>query len=341
MRADLAADRVADAEAFAALAPEWWDLWRRSPSATPFQSPAWLIPWWCHFHPGELFAVTIRHAERLVGLAPFYIEDGALGRRILPVGISLGDYLDVLIDPVYGQAAGQALVDFIVRHGERWDGWDLEELAGDAAALTLPVPKDCAETLGPQSACPVLALRADAASIWDVVPARKRRDYNLARNRAARRGGAVIEQADAASAREILDLLFRLHEARWKSRGEAGLVTDEPVRNFHWAALPALMEAGLLRLCLLSIGSEPAAAHYGFAHRHRAYSYLTGFNPDFAFESPGVILLAHALEQAFAEGVREFHFLRGREAYKYEWGAADRWNMRRSFRRLEERLAHA
>src|SRR3712207_9332638 len=60
MRADLTADRIADAEAFAALAPEWWDLWRRTPSATPFLSPAWLIRWWRHFHPG-------RSEERRVG----------------------------------------------------------------------------------------------------------------------------------------------------------------------------------------------------------------------------------------------------------------------------------
>ena len=28
-----------------ALAPAWQDLWRRAPAATPFHSPAWLIPW--------------------------------------------------------------------------------------------------------------------------------------------------------------------------------------------------------------------------------------------------------------------------------------------------------
>ena len=30
------------------------ELWRRAPAATPFQSPAWLIPWWRHFGSGEL-----------------------------------------------------------------------------------------------------------------------------------------------------------------------------------------------------------------------------------------------------------------------------------------------
>src|SRR5918997_5980520 len=121
MRAVAETDCLNDAGAFASLEPEWWDLWRRAPSATPFQSPAWLIPWWRHFHPGELFVVTVRCGGRLVGLAPFYIENGALGRRLLPVGISLSDYLDILLDPDERQAAGDALVSHFAREGACWD----------------------------------------------------------------------------------------------------------------------------------------------------------------------------------------------------------------------------
>jgi CelD/BcsL family acetyltransferase involved in cellulose biosynthesis len=37
-------------------------------------------------------------------------------------------------------------------------------------------------------------------------------------------------------------------------------------------------------------------------------------------------MIGHAVEQAAAEGLLEFHFLRGREPYKYAWGAVDRPN---------------
>src|SRR3954466_11916365 len=105
----LPTETIDDMEALAALSPEWWDLWRRV-GATPFQSPAWLVPWWRHFHPGTLFCVTVRDEGRLVGVAPCYVEDGAWGRRILPLGISLSDYLDVLLDPRSEREAGAALV---------------------------------------------------------------------------------------------------------------------------------------------------------------------------------------------------------------------------------------
>ena len=97
---------IRTAAALEAIEPAWWELWRRARTATPFQSPAWLIPWWRHFAPGELTTAAAWRDSRLIGLAPFYREDGALGRRLLPLGISVSDYPDVLLDDGEAEAAG-------------------------------------------------------------------------------------------------------------------------------------------------------------------------------------------------------------------------------------------
>ncbi len=47
--------------------------------------------------------------------------------------------------------------------------------------------------------------------------------------------------------------------------------------------------------------------------------------------------LGAAIDAAVAEGAPAFHLLRGGEAYKYRWGATDRWNRRRSFQRVVQR----
>lgn len=332
MSGGFAAETLAGAEDLARIEPEWWALWRRCSAATPFQSPAWLIPWWRRFQPGELATVAVRRDGVLVGLAPFYCEDGALGRRLLPVGISLSDYLDVLLDPDCAAAAAAALAGGMVRGKPAWDSWELEELAPGAAALGLPLPPACTEVAAGQSACPVLDM-PEGAHVADLLAPSKRRKLAMARNRASRRGEVIIAEAEPDASDAALEVLFRLHRARWAARGEEGLI-DARVECFQRDAAPGLAAAGLVRLYTLSLAGEPAAAYYGFAHGGRAYAYLTGFDPAFAFESPSVILLAHAIERAATEGVREFHFLRGREPYKYEWGAVDRWNRRRSFRRV-------
>ena len=74
-----------------------------------------------------------------------------------------------------------------------------------------------------------------------------------------------------------------------------------------------------------------AAAVHALLGSDRILFYLSGFDPAFRFESPGTILLGAMLEQAIAEGRREANFLRGAEAYKYAWGARDRFNAGRSF----------
>lgn len=323
-------ETIAGRDALEALTPEWWALWRRVPGATPFGSPAWLIPWWRNFHPGELWTIAVRIEGVLVGLAPFYLENGSSGRRLLPVGISLSDFLDVLLDPACAQTAAVALVAHIESRGALWDSWDLEELAPDADALALPVPDGCGEELSAQSACPVLVLDAGL----DAIPQRKLRKLRMAGHRAERRGRAEIIRVDAERAGDFLEELARLHGARWRSRGEDGVLADDAVQRFHADAIAPLGRAGLLRLFLLRIDGVTAGAYYGFHHASRAYAYVGGFDPAFTFESPGTTLMGHAIAEALREGAQEFHFLRGQEAYKYEWGAIDRWNQRRSFRRL-------
>jgi CelD/BcsL family acetyltransferase involved in cellulose biosynthesis len=155
----------------------------------------------------------------------------------------------------------------------------------------------------------------------------------MAENRVARRGGEVTDIVGPDGVPDFLDQLVRLHGARWATRGEDGVLADDPVLRFHALALPRLVVAGLARLSTLTIEGQVVGAHYGLQSGPRAYAYLGGFDPSFSFESPGTILVGRAIEAARQDGATEFHFLRGQEAYKYEWGAADRWNCRRSFLR--------
>lgn len=164
------------------------------------------------------------------------------------------------------------------------------------------------------------------------VPARRRRQWRRARGFADARGTARIEAATDPDA--FMDALARLHGARWTSRGEDGLLVQDSVEPFQRRALRGLMAAGVARCHLLTIDGRPVGAYYGFLARERAYAYLGGFDPDYAEASPGAILLGHAIVEAMRSGATEFHFLRGQEDYKYTWGAQDRWNQRRTWRRV-------
>ena len=307
-----------------ALVPEWLALWERT-DATPFQSPAWLLPWWQTFRPGELFTVVVRREGLLVGLAPFYIEDGVYGRRLLPLGLGLTDHLDILIDGAYFESVAEAIVSIYRQRGDVWDFWCLEELAPDASARRLPIA-DLLQSETSQSTCPTLELPIYEAS-WHRTAAGRR--WRRAWNRLGRHSAVGVIEGDLSNAEALLDSLIALHTRRWEALGQAGVLSDLRVQRFHRKAVPLLLRAGVLRLFALLIKDKVVGVYYGFAHKARGYGYLSGFDPDFGPDSPGTALLGHAIRDAVRSGCRTFDFLRGQEAYKYAWGAEDCWNTKR------------
>ncbi len=151
------------------------------------------------------------------------------------------------------------------------------------------------------------------------------------RRRLDKVGHARIEMADARTFDEHFESFMRLHRARWAARGQAGVLVGEALESFHRDVASASLASGTLRLLGLRIDGKIEASLYGFADEHRFYFYLHGFNPGIAALSPGTLLIGHAIEQAIEEGAGHFDFLRGREAYKYMWGARGQLNYRKRF----------
>ena len=312
--------------ALLALAPEWEALWRRVPGASPFASPAWLLPWWRHFGTGAPRVAVRRTEGRLSGVLPLYRLDEPGVRKLLPIGAGTTDHLDALLEP--GVAVGpllQAALDYARADGV--DVCDLIEVPPGSPLLGV-APAGWRMHWAEGQSCPVLALPATVAGLADVVPANTLRKLRMNRNRAARAGGFTIETAGPATVQLLLSELVRLHQARWTAQGEPGALAGAGVLGFHYDAAPALLQAGALRLQALWIGGEVAAACYALlAGQDQILFYLSGFDAAHSFVSPGTLLLAAMLEQAVVEARREANFLRGEEAYKYAWGGSDRRNM--------------
>jgi CelD/BcsL family acetyltransferase involved in cellulose biosynthesis len=324
-------ERIDTDKEMEALVPDWIGLWQRVPGATPFQSPHWLLPWWRQFGTGMPRIFTARAEQRLIGVLPLYElhEPGCV--KLLPIGISVSDYIDALADPAYPD-----VTDVLIAASCDIPGWQechLPDLPPDSALSRAAAPSGLAETRQSGPCCPVLALPSDPADLATVVPRKTLRDVRQAHARSETVGSVVLDTADLDTIDLALDDLFRLHQERWHKRGEAGVLADPVVRAFHRDAARAFCEAGILRLYRLQIGGTVVGVYYGFQHGGNAYAYLGGFDPEMTRLSPGAQLLDHAIRAAIAEGAREFHFLRGGESYKYAWGAVDQFNLSRTFTR--------
>lgn len=313
------------------LRGEWANLWDRCPSATPFQSPEWMLAWWRHQGGVPAWTVTLRREGRLVGLAPFYVyTDPRTGiRQVTLVGNGITDHLDALVDPSV-EDGGARILAHLAESRHRWDTADFADLHPASPLLTAPTPVALADSVDEAEPCPLLALPADEDGMADAVgSARVLQNLRTARRRADAMGPVEIVQADETNLAETLDALFRLHAARWRERGEGGVLDEAAIRAVIADAAAGFLARGWLRLYALRVGGRTAAVQLGWSARGRAYYYIGGWDPAFARVSPGGLLVEHAVREAIREGARTFDFLRGRESYKYAWGARDQPQFRR------------
>lgn len=316
---------------WAAIEKEWRELLDRCPGATPFQSPDWLLPWWRHFGNGDPWILCVRRGGRLAGLAPFFIHRHQTRRipQISLIGSGNSDYLAPPIEPDGGTAAGEAMIRHLFARREKWRVADLQALSPDSPLLIAAQAAGSRLRVLRQDVCPVLALPKRPEHLLRKLPAKMRCDVR----RASRSfeapdglpGGVRVQTAQQTTLPAFLAALFRLHQSRWAQRHEPGVLERAEVRQFQRDVSERLLKTGVLHLDVLFHSSRPAAAISWMAWRRRAYLYLSGFAPELARQSPGAVLLRGVLERAIAAGLEEADFLRGGEAYKYAWGARDRF----------------
>lgn len=303
--------------------PTWRVLWEADPNATPFQHPAWLLPWWHQFGSPELRAAVLWRGAKAVGLLPLYIyADPATGeRKLLPLGAGTTDYLDGMFHPVCSAGDIRNALEVLVEDSG-WDVLDVLQLrAGSLLAEAL------AGTPGTQSSPSSPCWHMPAVSISEL-PVKVRRNSMYYRNRAARQGALSFEFATPATLATMFDELVRLHTERWHQAGKPGVLADPRVLAWHREALPLLHAAELLRLCALRRDGETLAVAYALADPARRaaqavdraeYVYIQAYSPEHAGLRPGTVLLALAMEEAAQEGIRTIDMLRGDEGYKQQW----------------------
>jgi CelD/BcsL family acetyltransferase involved in cellulose biosynthesis len=294
-----------------AIAEEWDTLWREDAHASPFESPAWLVPWAHSFAANQPWTLAARTRDgALVALLPTCIY----GRQLMLLGAGTSDYGGWLAHSSYTDAALAAFREVLRTGQTTWDTAHLTQLRTGSPLLALGT-HEAAE------ACSRMCL-GDGHTL-----SRKlRSNISYYRKRATALGEVRWRAAETPDqALDFLSLLVDLHSRRWQGQGESGVLADPQVLAHHRAAIPPLFRAGLLRIFTLSAGPELLGVAYALASPAHAaernyYYYLMGFQPGHEALSPGTLLLAALRESALAEHAHALDLLRGDEPYKQLWG---------------------
>ena len=325
--------------------PTWQDLWASDREATPFQHPAWLLPWWRAFGDGhvdrELRCIVVHDtsAQKLpVAFLPAYVyPDLTTGeRQLLLLGAGTSDYLDGVFT-AHEAEDRQAQAHAALYHLLSLTGWDvlhmaqlrarsalLSALQALPAKLTTDSALDLTYAVETWPAEPTSRLPASPLS---GLPVKIRRNALYYRNRAQREGELTLHIATEADCLYLFEELVSLHNERWQAAGQSGVLSDPAVLAHHRLAVPALARAGLLRFIALRLGTKTLGVLYSLidaretAAERTQYFYLPAFSLAHADLRPGTLLNALAMEHAAQEGVRTIDLLRGDEPYKQLWHA--------------------
>jgi len=300
-------------------APAWDGLVAATGLRSPFLSWTWQREW------ARVFAADRRleiHCVEdgsggLVAVLPLY--EAAPGAMQVLGGADVSDYLDLIAVQGHEEEAWMALLQS--RTAERVE-WELHAVPAASTTVTalpqLAPAYGLAASVAVEERCPVRAL----PSSWETYLAHLSGKHRHELQRKMRRLERDAPDAHASSVSAPADIAARLNDflaLHRSSRVGKARFMDDRMERFFRRALNAFAERGAARLWFLDTDSGPIAAFVTIEWDGTVGLYNSGFAPDRAALSPGVVLLAQVIRDAIARGREKFDFLRGEERYKYEF----------------------
>ena len=151
------------------------------------------------------------------------------------------------------------------------------------------------------------------AEYVESLPSVLRNTLSRKRRRLEKSGRASIQIFTAGDGLEkAIEDYTKVYLASWKR--------PEPYPDFIPGLIRICAAAGVLRLGLVYVDGEPAAAQLWIVHNRSALIYKLAYDERFADLSVGTILTATLMQHAIdVDQVEEVDYLSGDDAYKKEW----------------------
>ena len=298
----------------------WDTLQAGSALRSPFLAWTWQHAWVSAFAGARRLEVrrVTDGTGQVVALLP--LIETSPGRLMLTGGADVSDYLDLIALRDREEEAWTALLGARATDRAVWElhavpaaSPTVTAMPGLGAAAGLTVTSEVEER------CPVLRL----PETWDAylasLPGKHRHELSRKIRRFEREepSGRVSIESTPERIAARLDEFLGLHRA---SRVGKARFMDERMEGFFRSVIVALAGQGAARLAFLDTPAGPIASFVTLEWDDRVGLYNSGFRPDSAPLSPGLVLLAGVVRDALERGRRCFDFLRGEERYKYEFG---------------------
>jgi CelD/BcsL family acetyltransferase involved in cellulose biosynthesis len=245
---------------------------------------------------GDVHAVTVRTAGRLVGLLPGSVEGLAAGRPV-PTFVAWTHPFAPLSTPLIDREANDeviaAMLDFLpsLPGAPRLALFPLLAEQGPAAKSIARRLARTSRSARRFAAHQRAAFVPERDQVQLSLSTRKLKELRRQRRRLAEmqpltRDTATEARAIGAAVAEFLDV----EASGWKSRAGTAARNDRSSEQFIARATAALAREGKARVDLLKLGGRTIAATIVLFSSDRAWFWKTAFDETYAHHSPGVQL---------------------------------------------------
>ncbi len=312
-------ERIATLEGFERIRGAYEELYRKDPHRGVFVSWQWLRSYFASMR-GRWSVLAVSRDATYVAFCVLVESGLVLGPLRIYRELALGAYPTADYGAIIAEEGDDVLAEIARAIDEmRWDvfrAYNLRDArVGSVVARLRSLGNHVSEE--PRNACRFVALPAS----WGEYAARNRSGDKryLNRRRNLWREARLVE-ADATTVDEYIETLLRMHHRRWRSN-------LHKARRTYGRLFREAYERGCCRIAVLwSADRRPVAAQAAFVDPERRSwgVYMLAYDRFAGRRSPGIGMLAKALERAIDQGFAEYDFLRGDESYKARFGTQTR-----------------
>jgi len=317
--------RISDFKSFQNLKTSWNKLLLSSEENFIFLTHEWFYSWWKCFSEGKSLEILLFKDEqgKLIGIAPLMAEENTLS---FIASQEVTDYCDFIIVKGRAEEFYENLLAYLKIHYagiKRIELMNIKYSSPSCRLLPQIAPKH-------NFSCSVFEIEVAPgvvlpSSYEDFLRHLSRKNRHELRRKLRRidnlQGKKTVKVIDPKGLQTSIETFIDLHRKStlskqefWEKKGMSDFFREIILRfsSKRWIELNFLLYEDKIMASLLN-----------FFYEDQIYFYNIAYNKDYSWYSPGLFLFNFCIKQAITDKKKKVDFLRGREKYKYYFGAKE------------------
>jgi CelD/BcsL family acetyltransferase involved in cellulose biosynthesis len=318
-------ERIKTYRRFTELKEQWNELLDRSGQKNPFLSHQWFDAWWQSFGSGcemEILFFT-GNDDFPAGIAPMMIDGQALK---FMANHEVTDYCDFISCSGIRREFFGRLGDYFLDNGMKYPRMEFINIPENSRTL-LEISRWAGENgmeceMEKGETVPVLSLPESYEMFLQGMGRKNRHELRRKIRRLEGLDKIRLEQiTEAEKSEPAVKEFISLHRKSDPHKRE--FWNRQGMTVFFEKLTSLYLKEQWAEFHLLFADTSLIAALLVFLNENTSFFYNVAYDKNYASYSPGFFLFDHAIKRAISQNRSFVNFLRGREKYKYFFGAQD------------------